>query len=226
MDQNAGAPPLVAHSVHSCSYWSNTWKAREPGHFLSVMDTGHQITRLLQELRAGDASALDRLLPLVYDELRQIAHRQRRVQPGSGTIDTTALVHEAYLKLVGHSAGDSASRAHFFAIAARAMRQILIDQARKHGTLKRGGMWKRVTLDDGVAAVEQQADLLLALDDALARLAQFNERLSRIVECRFFGGLTEQETATALDLSERTVRRDWLKARLWLYGELVEENTH
>jgi RNA polymerase sigma factor (TIGR02999 family) len=188
----------------------------------TIVETDHQITRLLQELRDGDASALDRLLPLVYDQLRRIAHRQLR-QPGAAhTLNTTALVHEAYLKLIGQAGVDPENRAHFFAIAARAMRQILIDQARKHGTLKRGGSWKRVPLDDRVIALEEQADLLLALDDALARLAALNERLSRIVECRFFGGLTEPETAAALALSERTVRRDWLKARLWLYGELVD----
>jgi RNA polymerase sigma factor (TIGR02999 family) len=187
------------------------------------MDGEHQITRLLHQLRRGDDAAFDRLLPLVYDELRRIAHHQRRQPHGNATLNTTGLVHEAYLKLVNQTGLESADRAHFFAIAARAMRQILIDQARKHGTLKRGGSWKRVPLDDGVAAAEQQAGLLLALDDALARLAGLNERLSRVVECRFFGGLTEQETAAALAISERTVRRDWLKAKLWLYGELMED---
>lgn len=188
------------------------------------MDDEHEITRLLEQLREGDGTALDRLLPLVYDELRAIAHRQLRHQRPGHTLDTTALVHEAYLKLVDQSRVESTDRAHFFGIAGRAMRQILIDHARKHGTLKRGRRWRRVPLDEPVLAVEEQADVLLALDDALARLSEFNERLTRVVECRFFAGMTEPETAAALAVSERTVRRDWLKARLWLYGELVEEN--
>lgn len=187
------------------------------------METEHQITRLLQQLRRGDRAALDRLLPLVYDELRRIAHRQRSYPREDRTLDTTALVHEAYLKLIEPAGLDSTDRAHFFAIAARAMRQVLIDRARKRGTLKRGGKWRRVPLDGAAIAVDEQADMLLALDDALGRLAALDERLSRIVECRFFGGMTEQETAQALAVSERTVRRGWLKARLWLYGELVEE---
>ena len=188
------------------------------------MDARHEITRLLEELHDGDDTALDRLLPLVYDELRGIAHRQLLRQRPGQTLDTTALVHEAYLKLVDQTRVEATDRAHFFGIAGRAMRQILIDRARKHGTLKRGKRWRRVPLDDAALAVDEQAEVLLALDDALARLSTFNERLTRVVECRFFAGMTEPETAAALAVSERTVRRDWLKARLWLYGELVEEN--
>jgi RNA polymerase sigma factor (TIGR02999 family) len=188
------------------------------------MEAEHQITSLLQALRAGESGALDRLLPLVYDELRRIAHRQFQRARDGHTLDTTALVHEAYLKMADQTRVESTDRAHFFGIAARAMHQILIDRARKHGTLKRGGRWARVPLDDDALTIEDRADMLLALDDALARLAAFDERSSRVVECRFFGGMTEPETATALGISERTVRRDWLKAKLWLYGELVVAN--
>jgi RNA polymerase sigma factor (TIGR02999 family) len=183
----------------------------------------HHITRHLAALREGDRDAMRRLFPLVYEELGQIARRQRRISGAGETLNTTALVHEAYLKLVDQTTVDAADRAHFFAIAARAMRQILIDRARQSATLKRGGAWKRVPIGDASLRVDEQADLLVALDEALQRLARLDERLSRIVECRFFGGMTDQETAAALSISERTVRRDWLKARLWLYSELVEE---
>jgi RNA polymerase sigma factor (TIGR02999 family) len=183
----------------------------------------HQVTRLLQELEAGDEAALERLLPLVYDELRRVARRQLRRQEGEHTLNTTALVHEAYLKLVGHAGVPWADRAHFFGVAARAMRQVLINQAHKHATAKRGGRWRRLPLDEAVLAVEEQADVLLALDEALTRLATLNDRLSRVVEYRFFGGMTEEEVATMLGVSDRTVRRDWIKARLWLYAELAED---
>jgi RNA polymerase sigma factor (TIGR02999 family) len=187
------------------------------------MDTDHLITDLLAEWRDGDGAALDRMLPLVYEELRRIAQRQLRGQRAGHTLNTTALVHEAYLKLVDQTSAAWADRAHFFGVAARAMRQVLINHAHKHATAKRGGRWRRIPLNEAVLAVEEQADMVLALDEALTRLAGLNERLSRVVECRFFGGMTEDEVATALGVSDRTVRRDWLKARLWLYTELVED---
>jgi RNA polymerase sigma factor (TIGR02999 family) len=199
------------------------------GHFSEpvrpAMDTDHSITELLGEWRDGDETALERLLPLVYEELRRIAQRQLHGQRDGHTLNTTALVHEAYLKLVDRTPVAWADRAHFFGVAARAMRQVLINHAEKHATAKRGGRWRRIPLDERVLAVEEQADLLLALDEALTRLAGLNQRLSRVVECRFFGGMTEEEVATALGVSDRTVRRDWLKARLWLYSELVEDTT-
>jgi RNA polymerase sigma factor (TIGR02999 family) len=163
------------------------------------------------------------LVPIVYAELRRIAERQLRHHREGHTLNTTALVHEAYLKMVAPSSLVWADRSHFFGVAARAMRQVLINAACKHATLKRGGKWRRLPLNESVLAVEEQADLLLDLDEALVRLAALDERLGRVVECRFFGGLTEAETAAALGVSERTVRRDWLKARLWLYAELVED---
>jgi RNA polymerase sigma-70 factor, ECF subfamily len=187
------------------------------------MNADNEITSLLADLRRGESRAWDRLVPLVYDELRAIAHRQLRNQRSGHTLGTTALVHEAYFKLVGQSEVTYAERAQFFGIAARAMRQVLIDHARRHGTAKRGGRWQRVAFDEASITVEERADLLLALDEALARLTDMNERLARIVECRFFGGMTEAETAAALGITDRTVRRDWTKARLWLYGEMREE---
>jgi RNA polymerase sigma factor (TIGR02999 family) len=183
----------------------------------------HQTTWLFQEMRNGDETALDRLLPLIYEELRRIARRQLRQQRAGHTLNTTALVHEAYLKLVDQRCVGWQDRAHFFAVAACAMRHILINHARRHATAKRGGRWRRVPLDDAVLGVEEQADLLLALDEALGRLAALNHRLGRVVECRFFGGMSEEEVAMVLDLSARTVRRDWLKARMWLYAELAED---
>jgi RNA polymerase sigma factor (TIGR02999 family) len=189
----------------------------------TAMGVDHLITRLLGQLRDGDPTALDRLLPLVYEELRRIARRQLRQQRAGETLNTTALVHEAYLKLVDQTGVAWTDRAHFFGVAARAMRQILINQAQKYGTRKRGAGWRRISLDETVLAVEEQAGMLLALDDALTRLAELNERLSRLVECRFFGGMTEEEVAAALGVSDRTVRRDWLKAKMWLYAELLNE---
>lgn len=191
---------------------------------LDVASPG-EITRLLAAARQGDANAMDRLMALVYDELRAIAHRQlRRRRPGQ-TLDTTALVHEAYLKLVDPGGAAWQERHHFFSVAAVAIRHILVDAARRRAARKRGGEAVRVTFDEllpaqrdlgaGVDAVE-----ILALDQALTSLAALNERLSRLVELRFFAGLTEEETAEVLGTSERTVRRDWRKARAFLFHAL------
>jgi RNA polymerase sigma factor (TIGR02999 family) len=187
----------------------------------------HDITELLLAWRAGDRDALDRLFPLVYEELRQIAHRRLGREREGHTLGTTALVNEAYLKLVDQTRAQWADRAQFFAVAARAMRRILVDYARRHHALKRGGAPVQVNLDDealGDAALvaDQRADTLLALDDALTRLAELDERLARVVECRFFGGFTEEETAEVLGVTPRTVRRDWVKAKGWLYQTLRE----
>lgn len=180
------------------------------------MSGDHDITGLLLAWRAGDRDALDRLFPLVYDALRGIAHRQLRGEQPDRTLGTTALVHEAYLKLVDQSRVQWTDRGHFFAMAARAMRRILVDQARRRGALKRGAAPRRVSLTDLPLAVEERADALIALDDALTQLSEVDERLGRVVECRFFGGLTEEETAEALGVTDRTVRRDWIKAKGWL----------
>ena len=180
-----------------------------------------EITRLLVAHREGDQRAFEQLVPLVYDDLRRIARRQLARHRANGTLNTTALVHEAYLKMVDQSRVEVNDRGHFFAIAARAMRQIIIDYARKRSAAKRGGGRVPVSLDKVQIAVDDQAEMLLTIDEALSRLTALNERLTRVFECRFFAGLTEQETAEALDLSLRTVQRDWMKGKAWLRRELT-----
>ena len=182
------------------------------------MSAQHEITEQLEALRqGGDPAAWDRLVPLVYSELRAIAHRQLHREQGGHTLSTTALVHEAYLKLAGQHHVDWRDRAHFFAIAATVMRRVLIDYARRRC---RG---KNVTaVEEAEPAAEARADVLVALDEALTRLAALDERLVRVVECRFFGGLTEEETAISLGVTARTVRRDWTKAKGWLRRALEE----
>ncbi len=161
----------------------------------------------------------DALFAAAYTELKRVARRHLRVR-GQASLTTTELVHEAYLKL-GHGDGTSwDSRAHFFGAASRAMRQVLVDLARQRRAAKRGGAWRAVTLSDGDAALEVQLDEILALDAALDRLDAVEERLRQIIELRFFGGASEQEVAGMLGISERTVRRDWLRARLFLVAEL------
>ena len=163
-------------------------------------------------------------MAFAYRELRAIAHRRLAGGNRGGTLSTTALVHEAYLKLVDQSPGKWRDRAHFLACASLAMRHILIDRARERSALKRGGPdggFRRVTLDDEVLAAEEQPDALLALNEALEQLAAAEPRLARVVECRFFGGLTEEETAAALGLTARTVQRDWVKARV-LLGRMLQ----
>ena len=184
------------------------------------MSAEPEITDLLTRLGHGDQESLDRVFALVYEELRRIAHRQRRPDSSDETLGTTALVHEAYLKLVDQTRPEWRDRGHFFAVAAMAMRQILVDRARQHHAQKRGGTRRRVSLDDTTLSVEDQAEALVELDAALARLSRVDERLGRVVECRFFGGLTEEETAEALGVTARTVRRDWVKAKGLLYTEL------
>jgi RNA polymerase sigma factor (TIGR02999 family) len=174
----------------------------------------------LFDLRNGKAGALDQLIPLVYNELRIIAHRQLAVRARGSTLSTTALVHETYLKLVDQSRADWRDRAHFLAVASIAMRHVLVDRAKAQSTLKRGGTRRRITLEDAHIAVDDQPDALLQLDEAMNRLAQLQPRLARVVECRFFGGLTEDEIAEALGVTVRTVQRDWAKARMLLQREL------
>jgi len=175
---------------------------------------------VLTELRSGRHGALDQLVPMLYNELRAIAHRQLALRAPGGTLSTTALVHEAYLKLVDQSHADWRDRAHFLAVASLAMRHVLVDRAKARSTQKRGGDRKRITLDDAHIAVDDQPDALLQLDEAMNRLAQLQPRLARVVECRFFGGLTEEEIAEALGVTVRTVQRDWAKARMLLQRAL------
>lgn len=187
------------------------------------------VTLLLEELRAGDQNAFAELFPLIYDELHQAAERQRRRWEGDETLNTTALVHEAYLKLVDQSAPAWQSRAHFLAVASKAMRQILINYAKRKGTAKRGGGSRPVPLHEIAAALkgggdpaEARDEALAALDDSLRRLESLDERQCRIVECRFFGGMTIQDTAEALGISPATVKRSWGTAQAWLYRDLKQ----
>ncbi len=182
--------------------------------------TPGDVTQLLEAAVAGDSQALDRLVPLVYEDLRRVAHRQLDREGGGHTLQTTALIHEAYLKLASGGAMSATSRAHFLAIAARAMRQVLVDYARRRKAAKRGGGVISVTLGDEAGTPDTSADDLLALDDALKQL---DPRQRQVIECRFFGGMEEKDIAEALGVSERTVRRDWVKARAWLYKELYPE---
>ncbi len=178
------------------------------------------ITQLLVAVREGESSAMDELFPLVYDELRGMAHgRLRRRQP-SQTLNTTALVHEAYLKLVDQTRAQWNDRSHFLAVASVAMRHILVDHARRRTAAKRGGPERDVTLDDMQPGAMNRAEEILALDQALEALAELSERLAKLVELRFFGGLSVAETAEVLEVSERTVKRDWRKARAFLYRTL------
>jgi len=175
---------------------------------------------LLQAARAGDRAALDQVVPLVYDDLRRLARRQLAREQGARTMQATTLVHEAYLKLAGHPPRAD-DRGHLLAIASHAMRQVLVDHARERCAAKRGPAWQRTTLSghDG-QAIDVDPEALLALDDALNRL---DERQRQVVECRYFGGMDDQEIAEALGVTTRTVRRDWVKARAWLNRWLHEE---
>lgn len=178
---------------------------------------------LLSHPGPGLRDALDQVFPLVYEELRRLAHRQLRAEPTGHTLNTTGLVHEAYLRLVAQNRGQWKNHEHFLAVAATAMRRILVDHARRHASAKRGGSLRRVPLDDADFAVGERAELLIALDDALTRLSTLDERQARVVECRFFGGMTEEETAGALGIGLRTAKRDWAKARSWLYQEIYAD---
>lgn len=186
-----------------------------------------EMTEALAALSRGSPEAMDHLMPLVYRELKRIAHRQLGAEAGGHTLSTTDVVHEAYLRLAGHNRTQWLERGQFFAIAARTMRRILIDYARQHRAARRGGEDRiAVALDflehgESVAlSVPQRADSLIALDEALDELHRLDERLARVVECRFFAGLNEMETSEALGVSQRTVSRDWQMARAWLFEAL------
>jgi len=171
--------------------------------------------------KAPRRDALDQLVPVVYEHPRAIARRQLSVRPGGGTLSTTGLVHEAYIKLADQANGEWRDRAHFFAIASVAMRHVLVDRAKSRLTQKRGGTRHRVTLDEQQVSADEQPEALLELNDAVERLAAVEPRLARVVECRFFGGLSEDETAEALGVTTRTVQRDWAKARMLLRRALA-----
>lgn len=192
--------------------------------------TAPRVTNLLQELRAGQRSAFDQLIPLVYDELHQLAARQRQRWEGNHTLDTTALVHEAYLKLAGQADPAWQSRAHFLGVASIAMRQILIDYAKRKAAVRRGGDRPHLPLNEIQHLLSQAApapeafdEVLIGLDEALRRLEQWSPRQMRIVEYRFFGGMSVEETAEALAISTATVKRGWATAQAWLYRELRQD---
>ena len=178
------------------------------------------VSRLLTRLQEGDGRALDRLMPLVHDELRRLARAQMRRERVDHTLQTTALAHEAYLRMVSLEKQDWHGRAHFFGVAAAVMRRILIDHARKHRAARRGQGVKHVALDDVAPVAPERPEELIALDEALERLRELDPRQERIVELRFFGGLGVEETAAVLGISPRTVKREWAVARAWLRGEL------
>ncbi len=190
-----------------------------------------EIASALAILRRGAPDGMERLIPLVYAELRRMAHHQLAAEPGGHTLSTTALVHEAYLRLADQGPTAWANRAQFFALAARAMRRVLVDYARRRHAARRGGPGQRpISLEDAEAGTDADAlslaargEELLALDEALEQLAAVDPRAARVVECRFFGGLTEAETAETLGVSTRSVAGDWLMARGWLYRALAPE---
>lgn len=182
----------------------------------------YDLTLLLQEAAAGNGDAAEKLLPLIYEQLRAIAQQRMSGERSGHTLQATALVHEVYLKLMGNGDAEWASRAHFFHAAAQAMRRILIEHARQRGRLKRGGEFKRQSLERVDLAVEEDPESILALDAAICRLEEKDERAARIVKLRFFAGLSIEETAEAVGLSERTVKREWTYARAWLYRALSD----
>ncbi len=180
----------------------------------------HQVTKLLKDWSSGDQTALDKLMPLVYDELRRLAHQHMRHERPGHMLQTTALVNEAYMRLVDQSEIRFENRAHFFGIAARLMRRILVDEARQREFAKRGGGMIQLPLDEAANAPQEQAANVVALDDALTVLAKKDSRQSEIVELRFFGGLSIEETAEVLKVSPGTVMRDWTFARAWLRQQM------
>jgi len=187
------------------------------------MDSGapsSQITRLLTRWSGGDANAREQLIPLVYNELRRLARSFFARQRFDHTLQSTALVHEAYMRLIGHSAVHFENRAHFFAVAAQLMRRIVVDHVRKHSAAKRGGNHITLVLDEAIATPAKSEVDIEALDDALSNLAKLNPRQSSIVEMRFFAGMSIDETAKVLDISPATVKREWASARGWLYREM------
>ncbi len=182
----------------------------------------HEVTQLLIAWSGGDKAALDKLMPLIQDELRRLAHQYMSRERADHTLQTTALVNEAYVRLVNRKDVQWQNRTHFFAIAATLMRNILVDHARSHAYAKRGGGARKTELDEAMIASQQRAAEVIDLDDVLKELAVLDPQQSRVVELRFFGGLTIEETAEALDLSPATIKREWTTAKAWLYHELAK----
>jgi len=179
-----------------------------------------EVTLLLKQLSDGKKEVLDQLLPVVYGELRRLASSYMRRERPDHTLQTTALVHEAYLQLVGHQGTPWESRGHFFGVAAQLMRHILVDHARAHGAVKRGGSAAKLSFDDAVGLAQEKSGDLIAIDELLTRLAVIDPQQVKIIELRFFGGLSVEETAQVMQISDRTVKRDWAVAKAWLQREL------
>ena len=184
------------------------------------MSSAHSVTQLLEQWNHGDREALDKLMPLIYEELRKMARRYMTQQNPGHTLQTTALIHEAYLRMVNQKEKHFENRAHFFGVAAQAMRHILVDYARARGTDKRGRGVRAVSLEEAALVTPERAGELVAFDEALKELEQLSKRQSRVVELRYFGGLTVDETATVLKVSPETVMRDWTMAKTWLHRAL------
>jgi len=180
----------------------------------------HDITDMLLDWGKGDRAALDRVMPLIYQELRRMAHRQMRRERAGNTMQTTGLINEAYLRLIDYERVQPRDRSHFFAIAAQAMRRILIERARSRNSAKRGSGGQKVSLEEVADLIDERAASLVALDEALTTLATIDPRKAQIVELKYFGGMTIEETAQALDVSTPTVERDWQMARIWLHREI------
>lgn len=203
---------------------TNTQRAEEASRRMGTQEgvAGYrnQIAKVLLACRRGDKNALRQLVTLTYRDLHRIAHRQLERERSGYTLNTTGLIHEAFLKIMHQTQWEWQDRSHFLAIYALAMRQVIVDYAKKKRTRKHGGDVLKVGLDETQLAVSRQAEMLIAVDEALARLASVDERLIQIVECRFFAGYSERETAEALGISLRTVQRDWLRAKTWLREEI------
>lgn len=190
---------------------------------MTPLATHSNLTNLLDDWKQGDRTALEKLTPLIYDELRRIAHRYARRERNGHTLQTTALINEAYVRLAGNEPADWQNREHFFAVTAQVMRHVLIDHARRRRSLKHGGEFQQVSLGEAALMAEERAAELIALNDALEELAAFDPRKSNVVELRYFGGLSLEETADALGISLMTVRRDWRAAKAWLYNAVHRE---
>ena len=182
----------------------------------------HEITELLEQWSGGNQAALDQLYPLVYEELRRLARSYMRREPKGHTLQTTALINEAYVRLVDQHSVRWQNRSHFFAISAQIMRRILVDHARQHLQAKRGGGAKKISLDEVMIVAKERSEEVLMLDEALVNLARLDPRRSQVVELRYFAGLNNSEIASVLQISENTVMRDWNLARAWLYQQLSE----
>lgn len=220
---------LILALVHRCFF---AYAARTPDSKIDFfssskgipaqMPASKDVTQLLVDWRAGDEQAMDQLLPLVYDELRRLANHYLARERPDHTLQPTALVHEAYLRLVETKHRDFRSRAYFFGVASKLMRRVLVDHARKHRAEKRGGGFTKISLDEAIDLPDRQELDLVALDDALDTLAAIDPRQSRMVELKFFGGLSVDEMAEVLGVSAATIKRDWTWARTWLYREIKQ----